>query len=62
MFYREGIRAVGVDAIAAEADVTKKTLYDKFGSKDKLSRLPARAGRAVAVVVGGRRGAAGRHS
>jgi AcrR family transcriptional regulator len=27
MFYREGIRAVGVDAIAAEADVTKKTLY-----------------------------------
>lgn len=36
MFYRKGIRAVGVDAIAAEADVTKKTLYDKFGSKDKL--------------------------
>lgn len=36
MFYREGIRAVGVDAIAAGAGVTKKTLYDKFGSKDKL--------------------------
>lgn len=36
MFYREGIRAAGVDAIAAEAGVTKKTLYDKFGSKDKL--------------------------
>jgi AcrR family transcriptional regulator len=36
MFYREGIRAVGVDAIAAEADVTKKTLYEKFGSKDGL--------------------------
>lgn len=36
MFYREGIRAVGVDAIAAEAGVTKKTLYDKFGSKDRL--------------------------
>ncbi len=36
MFYREGIRAVGVDAIAAEAGVTKKTLYEKFGSKDRL--------------------------
>jgi AcrR family transcriptional regulator len=36
MFYREGIRAVGVEAIAAEADVTKKTLYDNFGSKDEL--------------------------
>lgn len=36
MFYREGIRAVGVDAIAAEAGVTKKTLYEKFGSKDEL--------------------------
>lgn len=36
MFYREGIRAVGVDSIAAEAGVTKKTLYDKFGSKDRL--------------------------
>lgn len=36
LFYREGIRAVGVDAIAAEAGVTKKTLYEKFGSKDDL--------------------------
>ncbi len=36
MFYRRGIRAVGVDAIASEADVTKKTLYDNFGSKDAL--------------------------
>lgn len=36
MFYRQGIRAVGVDAIAAEADVTKKTLYEKFGSKGEL--------------------------
>lgn len=36
MFYREGIRAVGVDAIAARAGVTKKTLYDKFGSKGEL--------------------------
>jgi AcrR family transcriptional regulator len=43
MFYREGIRAVGIDAIAAEADVTKKTLYDKFGSKDKLIAAYLRA-------------------
>ena len=43
MFYREGIRAVGVDAIAAEADVTKKTLYDNFGSKDQLIAAYLRA-------------------
>src|SRR5919106_2817921 len=43
MFYREGIRAVGVDAIAAEADVTKKTLYEKFGSKDRLVAAYLRA-------------------
>lgn len=36
LFYREGIRAVGVEAVAAEAGVTKKTLYDNFGSKDEL--------------------------
>ncbi len=43
MFYREGIRAVGVDAIAAEAGVTKKTLYEKFGSKDRLVAAYLRA-------------------
>jgi AcrR family transcriptional regulator len=37
LFYREGIHAVGVDAIAAAAGVTKKTLYDRFGSKDALA-------------------------
>ncbi|GAA1143255.1 TetR/AcrR family transcriptional regulator [Kribbella jejuensis] len=36
LFYEQGIRTVGVDAIAAAADVTKKTLYDRFGSKDQL--------------------------
>lgn len=36
LFYRRGIRAVGVDAVAETAGVTKKTLYDKFGSKDEL--------------------------
>lgn len=36
LFYREGIRAVGVEAIAEAAGVTKKTLYDRFGSKEEL--------------------------
>lgn len=36
LFYREGIHAVGVEAIASAADVTKKTLYACFGSKDQL--------------------------
>ncbi|MCX5384451.1 TetR/AcrR family transcriptional regulator [Streptomyces sp. NBC_00083] len=36
LFYEQGIRAVGVEAIAEEAGVTKKTLYDRFGSKDDL--------------------------
>ncbi|MDN5914403.1 MAG: TetR/AcrR family transcriptional regulator [Pseudonocardia sp.] len=36
LFYRRGIHAVGVDTIAAESGVTKRTLYDRFGSKDEL--------------------------
>lgn len=36
LFYDRGIQAVGVDTIAAEAGVTKKTLYDRFRSKDNL--------------------------
>ena len=36
LFYEQGIRAVGVDTVAAEAGTTKKTLYDCFGSKDAL--------------------------
>jgi AcrR family transcriptional regulator len=36
LFYAQGIHAVGVDTIAAAAGVTKKTLYDRFGSKDRL--------------------------
>ncbi|WP_029058826.1 TetR/AcrR family transcriptional regulator [Stappia stellulata] len=36
LFYREGIRAVSVDAVAADAGVTKKTLYYHFKSKDDL--------------------------
>ncbi len=36
LFYARGITAVGVDLIAREAGVTKKTLYDRFGSKEAL--------------------------
>ena len=39
LFYRRGIRAVGVDLIADIAGTTKKTLYDRFGSKDALVAL-----------------------
>jgi AcrR family transcriptional regulator len=33
-FYRDGIWASGVDTLAAEAGVSKRTLYNHFGSKD----------------------------
>ena len=36
LFYAEGIRAVGVDRIAAEANVSKMTLYRHFAAKDDL--------------------------
>lgn len=36
LFYAHGIHAVGVEAIAERAGVTKKTLYDRFGSKERL--------------------------
>ncbi len=36
LFYAHGIHAVGVDAIASEAKVTKKTIYDRFGSKERV--------------------------
>jgi AcrR family transcriptional regulator len=36
LFYRQGIRAVGVDAIAEAAGTNKMTLYRHFESKDSL--------------------------
>ena len=36
LFYRHGIRAVGVDSIAEGAGTNKMTLYRHFASKDEL--------------------------
>ncbi len=35
-FYREGIRAVGVDTLIARSGVAKMSFYRSFGSKDEL--------------------------
>ena len=49
LFYRQGIRAVGVEAIAEAAGTNKMTLYRHFASKDELvaeylRRLAAESG------------------
>lgn len=36
LFYREGVRAIGVDTIIAKSEVAKTTLYRYFPSKDDL--------------------------
>lgn len=36
LFYNNGIRAIGIDTVVAEAGVAKTTLYDHFPSKDDL--------------------------
>jgi AcrR family transcriptional regulator len=36
LFYGGGIRAVGVDTIASEVGISKRTLYNYFPSKDDL--------------------------
>ena len=36
LFYRDGIRAIGVDAIVERAGVNKMSLYRQFSSKDDL--------------------------
>ena len=44
LFYRQGIRAVGVDEIVARAGVTKPSLYRSFKSKDDLAAAVLREG------------------
>ena len=36
LFYKEGVRAVGIDRVLAEADAAKASLYLHFGCKDEL--------------------------
>ncbi len=50
LFYREGVRAVGIDRVLAEADAAKASLYQHFGCKDRLvaSYLERRTGAARA--------------
>jgi AcrR family transcriptional regulator len=36
LFYRDGLRIVGIDTILAEAGVAKMTLYNHFASKEEL--------------------------
>lgn len=36
LFDRDGIRAVGIERLIAEADVARASLYQAFGSKDGL--------------------------
>jgi AcrR family transcriptional regulator len=74
LFYTEGIRAVGIDRIIAEAGVAKATFYNHFPSKDDLvlayieeqdrlgreavSALPVLPPRAMIAAVMGRISAA----
>jgi len=48
LFYKEGVRAVGIDRVLAEADAAKASLYLHFGCKDKL--IAAHVERRVAVA------------
>ncbi|WP_017613107.1 TetR/AcrR family transcriptional regulator [Nocardiopsis salina] len=54
LFYERGITAVGVDLIAQHSGVTKRTLYNRFGSKEALvaTYLLARDRRWRAHVAG----------
>ncbi|WP_017587039.1 TetR/AcrR family transcriptional regulator [Nocardiopsis ganjiahuensis] len=36
LFYTRGINTVGMELVAERAGVTKKTIYDRFGSKSQL--------------------------
>src|SRR5437773_11264443 len=55
--YARGITGTGVDAIAAQAGVTKRTLYQHFGSKDQLvaGALSERSRRALFNLEAGAR-------
>src|SRR5689334_17271424 len=54
LFYSRGITSVGVELVAERAGTTKKTIYDRFGSKEGLvvAYLEARERRWQAHVTG----------
>ncbi len=51
LFYRQGIRAVGVDEIVTRAGVTKPSLYRSFPSKDELAAAYLRDPRGAAAQI-----------
>lgn len=53
LFYGQGIQAVGVDAVAAEAGISKRTLYKHFPSKDELVAAYLVRRRSVAITADG---------
>lgn len=55
LFYAEGIRAVGVDRLCAEAEVSKRSLYQHFAGKDDVvtAMLQAKAAEAAAHLAPG---------
>ena len=50
LFYREGIRAVGIDTIIEKSGVAKMSLYRSFPSKDALVAAPGYGGRSIAAA------------
>lgn len=54
LFYGRGIRSVSVDDVAAQAGVTKRTLYYHFRSKDDLiaAYLAGRDAPTIVIVMG----------
>src|SRR5947208_16434734 len=53
LFYSEGIHAVGVDRLCAEAEVSKRSLYQHFEGKDEVvtAMLQAQAAKSAALFA-----------
>jgi len=53
LFYSEGIHAVGVDRLCAEAEVSKRSLYQHFEGKDEvvIAMLQAQAAKSAALFA-----------
>ena len=53
LFYAEGIHAVGVDRLCAEAGVSKRSLYQHFSGKDEVvvAMLQAQAAKTAALLL-----------